>query len=92
MSPALPSLRPHHTPRDLWRITTFLCEKGFDADLAACRASFPDLLTFDQFLAATNWGDVSRTYEDGIRFDGPLPPSSSSAKRGQAVAAQGGRK
>jgi hypothetical protein len=78
--------------RDLWRITTFLREKGFDADTAACRSLFPDLLTFDQFLAATNWGDASRTYEQGIRFDGPLPPSSSSSsagKKGAQVAARG---
>ena len=77
-------------PRDLWRITTFLREKGYGADLAACRDTFPDLLTFDQFLAATNWGDASRTYEQGIRFDGPLPPSKTGAgQRGQAVAARG---
>lgn len=77
--------------RDLWRITTFLREKGFDADVAGCRQRFPDMLTFDQFLAATRWGDASRTYEQGIVFDGPLPPPSSSkpaASRGQAVAAK----
>jgi hypothetical protein len=74
-------LLPVPVPRDLWRITTFLREKGFDADLAACRSTFPDLLTFEQFLAATNWGDASRMYEEGIRFDGPLPPPSSSSSR-----------
>lgn len=77
--------------RDLWRITTFLREKGFDADLAACRSSFPDLLTFEQFLAATNWGDAARTYEEGIRFDGPLPPPSSSSSR-QGTPLTAGRK
>ncbi|WIA09837.1 hypothetical protein OEZ85_010051 [Tetradesmus obliquus] len=59
--------------RDLWRITTFLRETGFDADVAACRQRVPGVLTFEQFLAATCWGDAARTYEQGIRFDGPLP-------------------
>jgi hypothetical protein len=86
--PLLPLLPVH---RDLWRITTFLREKGFDADLAACRRSFPDLLTFEQFLAATNWGDAARTYEEGIRFDGPLPPPSSSSSR-QGTPLTAGRK
>lgn len=77
--------------RDLWRITTFLRETGFQADLPACRAAFPDLLTFEQFLAASQWGDAGRTYEQGIVFDGPLPPpSSSSSRKGVPLAA--GRK
>jgi hypothetical protein len=33
------------------------------------------MLTFEEFLAATRWGDAARSYEDGIRFDGPLPPA-----------------
>lgn len=60
----------------MWRITTFLREKGFEADVAACRTKFPGMLSFEQFLAATCWGDAARTYEQGIRFDGPLPASS----------------
>jgi hypothetical protein len=41
--------------------------------VAACRGAFPALLTFREFLAASRWGDATRTYEDGIRFDGMLP-------------------
>lgn len=96
-SPLLsPPPRLTHRPnspnnRDLWRITTFLRESGVQADLPACRAAFPDLLTFEQFLAATQWGDAARTYEQGITFDGPLPPpSSSSSRKGVPLAA--GRK
>ncbi|KAF8055819.1 hypothetical protein HT031_006594 [Scenedesmus sp. PABB004] len=67
--------------RDLWRITTFLRDTGFEADVAACRRDFPGLLTFDQFLAATRWGDAGRTYEDGIAFDGALPARAEPARR-----------
>jgi hypothetical protein len=56
----------------LWRITKFLRETGFDARVEVCRAAFPGMLTFEQFLDATCWGDACRTYEQGIRFDGPL--------------------
>jgi uncharacterized protein YbjT (DUF2867 family) len=59
--------------RDLWRITRFLRETGYTADVAACRSSFPGMFTFADFLAASCWGDSSRTYEQGIHFDGPLP-------------------
>jgi hypothetical protein len=90
LSPPLPSSPLCH--RDLWRITTFLRETGFQADLAACRAAFPDLLTFDQFLAASQWGDVGRTYEQGIVFDGPLPPPSSSSSSRKGVPLAAGRK
>lgn len=57
-------------PRDLWRITRFLRTTGYQADLAACRQDFPGLLSFDRFLAASQWGDKSRTYEDGFEFAG----------------------
>jgi hypothetical protein len=71
-APALPCLLPLRPAscRDLWRITTFLRETGFQADVADCRQRVPGLLTFEQFLAATCWGDAARTYEQGIRFDG----------------------
>eukprot|EP00878_Enallax_costatus_P000843 GHUV01000969.1.p1 GENE.GHUV01000969.1~~GHUV01000969.1.p1 ORF type:complete len:375 (+),score=124.40 GHUV01000969.1:138-1262(+) len=59
--------------RDLWRITRFLRETGYKADVASCRAMFPGMFTFADFLAASCWGDTSRTYEQGIRFDGPTP-------------------
>eukprot|EP00879_Flechtneria_rotunda_P004093 GHRR01004338.1.p1 GENE.GHRR01004338.1~~GHRR01004338.1.p1 ORF type:complete len:229 (+),score=120.06 GHRR01004338.1:1062-1748(+) len=60
--------------RDLWRITTFLREKGYDADVADCRAKFQGMLTFADFLAASHWGDVNRTYEQGITFDAAAMP------------------
>lgn len=41
----------------------FLTERGFKADVAACHLEFPGLLTFDQFLKESNWGDAARTYE-----------------------------
>jgi hypothetical protein len=74
-TPALPCLLllTPSSCRDLWRITNFLRETGFQADVADCRQRVPGLLTFEQFLAATCWGDAGRTYEQGIRFDGPLP-------------------
>jgi hypothetical protein len=72
--PLPPGIKPTTTNQpthnsDLWRITKFLREKGYGADVAACRAAFPGLLTFPEFLVASRWGDAARTYEDGIEFD-----------------------
>ncbi|GBF90160.1 hypothetical protein Rsub_03293 [Raphidocelis subcapitata] len=59
--------------RDLWRIITFLREKGYGADPAACRAEFPGLLSFRSFLELSGWGDAARAYDGGIQFsDAPV--------------------
>ncbi len=63
-----PSIPLHLPKRDLWRITKFLRETGYQADLPACRSSFPGLLTFSEFLAATGWADPGKTFEEGIQF------------------------
>ncbi|GLC52607.1 hypothetical protein PLESTB_000648600 [Pleodorina starrii] len=54
--------------RDVFRISRFLTERGFTGDVAACRAQFPGMLTFEDFLRATRWAEHSRSYEDGIAF------------------------
>ncbi|KAG2447002.1 hypothetical protein HYH02_008156 [Chlamydomonas schloesseri] len=54
--------------RDVWRISRFLTERGYQADVAACRRQFPGMLTFEEFLVRTGWADPSRTFEDGIAF------------------------
>jgi hypothetical protein len=73
--------------RDLWRITTFLREQGFDADVAACRETFPGMLSFADFLAATRWGDAGRSYEQGIEF---TAPASEQRPASEAAAARAG--
>ncbi|KAG2501435.1 hypothetical protein HYH03_001218 [Edaphochlamys debaryana] len=54
--------------RDVWRISRFLTERGFGADVANCRQQYPGLLTFRDFLDRTGWADPGRTFEDGIAF------------------------
>ncbi|KAG0628900.1 hypothetical protein M758_1G060800 [Ceratodon purpureus] len=54
--------------RDLYRISKFLSEKGYEADVADCRKRFPGLLTFSEFLELTHWGDASRNYADGFKY------------------------
>lgn len=57
--------------KDLFNIIRFLEKEGFHADVAACRATFPGMLSFAEFLQASHWADPSRTYEDGIGYDLP---------------------
>ncbi|KAI8463515.1 MAG: hypothetical protein J3K34DRAFT_475157 [Monoraphidium minutum] len=70
--------------RDLWRITRFLRDTGYQADVAACRAAVPGLLTFPEFLKATHWGDAGRSYDDGFEFE---PPAAGAAAEAGAAAA-----
>ncbi|GIL58204.1 hypothetical protein Vafri_13328, partial [Volvox africanus] len=54
--------------RDVFRISRFLTERGYDGNIAACRAQFPGMFTFEQFLRATGWADASKTFEEGMAF------------------------
>jgi hypothetical protein len=53
---------------DLWKITMFLREKGYNADVEACREAVPGMLSFRQFLEDSDWGNKELKYEDGIRL------------------------
>eukprot|EP00195_Chlamydomonas_chlamydogama_P007300 CAMPEP_0202901822 /NCGR_PEP_ID=MMETSP1392-20130828/14840_1 /ASSEMBLY_ACC=CAM_ASM_000868 /TAXON_ID=225041 /ORGANISM="Chlamydomonas chlamydogama, Strain SAG 11-48b" /LENGTH=365 /DNA_ID=CAMNT_0049588447 /DNA_START=65 /DNA_END=1162 /DNA_ORIENTATION=- len=66
--------------KDLWKISRFLSDKGFTANVAATRSQFPGMLSFEEFLVATRWSDPSRSYEQGIVYDGPMPRSSTTQK------------
>ena len=48
---------------DLWNIIMFYRNKGYEANMAQCKALFPGLTTFKEFLKNTKWGDPSCTYE-----------------------------
>ena len=54
---------------NLYRYCRFLSTTGYDADVARCRREF-GLMTFAQFLATTNWGDESLSFEGGVRYYG----------------------
>ena len=54
---------------DLYRLCRFYATNGYDADVARCRREF-GLMSFPQFLAATNWGDESLSFEGGVRYYG----------------------
>jgi len=76
--------------KDLWRIAKFYSEKGYSADVAACRAAFPGMLTFEQFLQLSGWGDASRDYDQGISFAAaaqPAAPAQAAAAGSKAASA-----
>ncbi|GAQ85455.1 hypothetical protein KFL_002360070 [Klebsormidium nitens] len=54
--------------KDLFRIIKFLAETGYSAEIDDCRARFPGMLTFREFLKLTDWGNSKRTYEGGFRY------------------------
>ncbi len=72
----MPGLLLWFMSADLHRIHCFLSEQGYGADVAGLRQRFPGMLTFDEFLTATRWSDASRSYEQGVRYDDSLLPSS----------------
>jgi hypothetical protein len=53
----------------LYDVVRFLRDAGYGVDVAACRREFPTLLSFPDFLGLTRWGDASRTYQAGVRYD-----------------------
>lgn len=69
-------------------IAKFYSESGYGADVAACRESFPGMLTFADFLRLTHWGDASRTYEQGISFGGGVPVAVAGGSSGSSGSAQ----
>lgn len=54
--------------RDLYRIACFLRDTGYKADVEQCRKAFPGILTFDDFLHQTKWGERDRKFEDGFEY------------------------
>ncbi|KAG2432221.1 hypothetical protein HXX76_009140 [Chlamydomonas incerta] len=73
--------------RDVWRISKFLTERGYQADVAACRQQFPGMLTLEEFLIRTGWADPSRTFEDGIAF-AAASPTTAAAPAAQPASAK----
>ncbi|GFR41580.1 hypothetical protein Agub_g2301 [Astrephomene gubernaculifera] len=59
--------------RDVWRIARFLTERGYCADVAACRKQFPGMMTFHDFLVTSRWADPALSFEDGISFTSSPP-------------------
>jgi uncharacterized protein YbjT (DUF2867 family) len=55
--------------RDLFSITTFLRESGYGVDMRLCKAEFPWLMSFRQFLERTRWADASLSYDgSGVNY------------------------
>ena len=64
--------------RDLFSITTFLRETGYGVDMRQCKAEFPWLMPFAQFLEHTRWADASLWYDgSGVNYADAAGPTGS---------------